>query len=161
MRTFTKITVTASLIRRFSKKIRMTDTCWEWTARRDENGYGRIRLGSAETDMMLAHRVSWAIHFGEPGQNLVCHSCDNPSCVNPNHLFLGSYSDNNLDMKTKDRHTRGERSGTAKLTESDAISIKRDYASGLGSMKLVAGRYGVSTMHVCRIVNGERWSHLC
>lgn len=88
----------------FYAKVRVTsnDECWLWTGNTVRTGYGRIKvLGS----YLYAHRISYAIHKGTvPTDKLVCHSCDNPRCVNPNHLWLGTYADNTTDMVNKKRH---------------------------------------------------------
>lgn len=88
----------------------------------------------------------------------MCHKCDVPGCVNPKHLFLGSDADNNVDMRNKMRHAYGEKHGNAKLSLISVRNIKRDYAKGFKSMAVVANKYGISTMQVCRIINRQRWS---
>lgn len=96
------IEITESLIKRFWKKVQKTDTCWIWTAYKNRQGYGRI--GTSAAKAMNAHRVSWVIHKGSiPDAYFVCHSCDNTSCVNPDHLFLGTRQDNINDMMIKKR----------------------------------------------------------
>jgi hypothetical protein len=100
------LAITAST--RFWNKVLKTDTCWLWTGTKDSRGYGRF----AEMDrkMVLPHRFSWEIHFGRIAQGLqVCHKCDNPSCVNPKHLFLGTNSDNIQDSLRKGRFATGKR----------------------------------------------------
>src|SRR5689334_12116829 len=96
--------VLGTLVDRFWEKVHRTETCWEWKGSRSKPmGYGRIttRNGSVE----LAHRISWMLFRGDiPTGQYVLHHCDNPPCVNPEHLFLGTYSDNNLDMAHKGRH---------------------------------------------------------
>jgi hypothetical protein len=156
------ITLSAGLIRRFDRKVNKSDGCWNWCGYKDKRGYGKIRLGSTQaTPMVLAHRVAWAIQYGDPGQNVVCHSCDNPTCVNPDHLFIGTIADNNRDMRSKGRHAYGERHGKTKLSIEDVAAIKSAYANKAGSMKTIGSLYGVGAMHVCRIVNGTRWRHPC
>lgn len=91
---------------RFFARINKTDTCWIWSGCKDTAGYGQLRIGKR---MGLTHRVSWEIHNGPiPSDALVLHRCDVRSCVNPAHLFLGSYSDNAIDRdrKRRGRHSR-------------------------------------------------------
>lgn len=95
-----------NILERFIKKVNKNTQsgCWEWIACLNTNGYGDFFSGSRKTGHKLAHRVSWEIHKGQiaPGL-LVLHKCDNPKCVNPEHLFLGTHRDNALDAKTKGR----------------------------------------------------------
>lgn len=96
---------------RFWPKVRKTDTCWWWTAGGDKaDGYGRIRAGGRGTPTLLAHRAAWEITFGPIPDGLeVCHTCDTPRCVRPDHLFLGTSLQNNQDMVAKGRQAKGER----------------------------------------------------
>lgn len=163
MRTFSKIDIGGTLESRFWRKVLKSDSgCWCWTGSKTKKGYGKIRLASDQkSPMVLASRVSWVIHNKQDaGQLLVCHTCDNPSCVNPKHLFLGAYTDNNLDMKNKNRHSKGEFHASAKISEADAKNILLRYASGEISMSRLGRKYGIGTMQVCRIVHGSRWAHL-
>ena len=88
----------------FWEKVKKTDTCWEWTAAKNEKGYGVFGIGK-ETDK--AHRISYRLLVSEIPQGLfVCHKCDNPKCVNPDHLFLGTAQDNVKDMILKKRNKK-------------------------------------------------------
>lgn len=88
-------------VERFWAKVRKTDDCWLWTASADGKGYGKMLV---DGKLQQAHRLSWLIHTGEsPGDWHVCHKCDNPPCVRPDHLFLGTAVDNMRDMHAKGR----------------------------------------------------------
>ena len=91
----------------FWAKVQKTASCWEWMGARNHNGYGIVsrRVGNS-----LAHRVSWAYVHGQIPEGLyACHTCDNPACVNPSHLFLGTQLDNMKDMSAKGRSRRGKK----------------------------------------------------
>src|SRR4030043_140451 len=107
---------------RFWEKVNKTNSCWLWTASGTAQGYGRFRIGHKK---QLAHRISWEIHNGPiPIGMLVCHKCDNPPCVNPHHLFLGSISDNTKDMYLKKRRSQSRaNNGNAKLNKKQVQSI--------------------------------------
>jgi hypothetical protein len=98
-----KATRVESIRERFALRVqKLGDGCWEWQGYQDPVGYGRFRFRGT---MWLAHRVSWVLANGEiPDRLLVCHRCDNPPCVNPGHLFLGTTQDNALDKMSKGRH---------------------------------------------------------
>lgn len=118
---------------------------------------------------MLAHRVSWILTNGViPDGICVLHSCDNPPCVNPSHLWLGTKADNNRDKEEKGRgkpppywlvknHRSGEDHPFAKLTLFQVEEIKWLYASGGHTMRSLGRRYGVNSSHVSRIISGEKW----
>lgn len=147
---------------RFWKKVnkRGPRECWEWTACRNRKGYGLINiLGSSQ----LAHRVSFSLLVGEiPGSRLVCHTCDNPSCVNPCHLFLGTHKSNMDDKMAKGRHKcpRGSRHSSAKLTESKVLHIRREYSGGGVSMASLAKKFQVSAAAVEFIIQRRTWRHV-
>ena len=135
--------------------------CWIWTGSVDGRGYGRLssrrgRGGSPEK----AHRISWEIHFGNiPTGTEVCHKCDNPSCVNPAHLFVGTHYDNMRDAAAKHRMAHGSRHCCAKLTEDDVIVI-RSLLDGGFSQYAVAKLFGVGRSAVGKIKTGHNWKHV-
>lgn len=135
--------------------------CWEWQGSR-RSGYGRMIVGS-RTDRTRrsesAHRVSYKLHYGEiPNGMEVCHRCDNPCCVNPDHLFLGTRQDNIDDRESKGRNRPpiGEKNGRAKLTKTDVLEIIERRAQGVSFQKL-ANEYGVCKKTVQDAVNGKHW----
>lgn len=128
--------------------------CWDWTAYKESNGYGVIGVGSKAR---LAHRVSYEAHKGPiPPGMCVCHRCDNPACVNPDHLFLGSHADNMADMAAKHRSQRGEAHVRAKLTAQEVLSIRAES----GTQENIAAKYGICSSQVSRIKLGKTWKHL-
>lgn len=95
---------------RFWSRVRKIEGCWLWTAAKLAKGYGVIRDGPGKGVLLLAHRLSWEIHQGPiPGELRVLHLCDNTSCVNPAHLFLGTQADNIKDCVGKGRHHKKEK----------------------------------------------------
>ena len=103
------------LLSRFLKRADQRNECWEWLGRKNNRGYGWMTTGSRlqnNRKIEFAHRVSWRLHFGGIGEDLcICHKCDNPGCVRPDHLFIGTKKDNAIDMARKGRwvnqHGRG------------------------------------------------------
>lgn len=153
-------------IERFWEKVEIGEAgdCWEWTAYKTKKGYGRFQLsGSPER----AHRVAWALTFGPvPDGLFVCHHCDNPGCVNPAHLFIGTNSDNQLDSVCKGRHKgwrgmrtsmEGTNNGQAKLIESDVLEIRRlAIETSLNNCE-ISKRFPVGEQQIGRIINRKRW----
>lgn len=136
--------------------------CWEWQGHINDSGYGDMRCGSGP--LLRAHRVSYEIHKGHiPANLLVCHSCDNPRCVNPNHLWLGTDADNMKDMDQKGRRVNapqyGEKHGMSRLTP-DAIRDIRSLAKSGVSYEEIGGRFNISDVHAGRIAKRESWSHI-
>lgn len=149
-------TAMASLF--WTRTERQPTGCLHWTGRRDPNGYGRIDFRGAPR---LAHRVAYELTYGEaPGDRFVCHSCDNPSCVEPAHLWLGSQSDNMSDAATKGRLNSSRGNGSdnpaSKLSEEHARQIK----FGSDSAPRIAAQFGVSKETVYAIRKGKTWGWL-
>jgi hypothetical protein len=137
--------------------------CWEYTGHCSKLGYGEFHVYAAQFDppkrKYRAHRVAYAYHFGvDPGEMMVCHKCDNPACINPDHLFLGTAKDNSLDMVAKGRASvnDGERNPGAVVTESTVIEIVSAIKEGK-SNKQIAERLPVSHGAVSRIRLGKSW----
>lgn len=145
---------------RFAERVspEPTSGCWLWTGAFDKDGYGFLSMGNRKT---RAHRVSWMLtHNEDPGDLLVCHRCDNPACVNPGHLFLGTPADNDADRDAKGRGNpaRGEAQGFARLTSEDVREIR--YLAGEFSQGSLADMYGVSQATISDIVCRRTWKHI-
>ena len=152
--------LTDEAIARFHKLTLRTPGCWEWQGTKDKNGYGKMRIGGRRTGR--AHRIAWMLEHGDPGPLLVCHHCDNPGCVRPSHLFIGTALDNNHDRIAKGRPngSPGEANGTSKLTEPQVREMFDLYRSGGWRQKDLAARYGITQTAVQLILAGKNWSHL-
>jgi len=125
--------------------------CWEWQGAKNLKGYGSISVGGV---VILVHRLSYRVHHGRLGDNLVCHRCDNPKCVNPAHLFLGTATDNIHDMYHKGRAAP---SPSTKITADDARSNREKYIPRKYGTTRLAKEYGISCGHVYAILRGEFW----
>lgn len=150
---------TIQMFLRFYEKIEFTDDdndCWLWIASLDKFGYGHFGIKRKNT---LTHRISYAIAYGEfPDHLNVLHSCDNPRCVNPKHLFLGTQKDNSDDMREKGRavNVKGEANGRAKLTRDQVNTIRERFANG-ESKKHLAREYKVSPKNIRSIIKLVIW----
>ena len=132
--------------------------CVLFTGHRNHDGYGRIRLNSK---LVFVHREVYKEHHGEiPANMCVCHTCDTPNCINPNHLFLGTHADNMRDRAKKGRYElEGTKNPSAKLIESDILSIRALLDSGF-PYKHIAATYKVSVGLLEQIKSRRAWSHL-
>ena len=129
------------------------DECWEWQGARNALGYGRLNRGGRNGITIKAHRASWEIYTGEdPGENDICHTCDNPACVNPNHLWAGNAKSNAQDMVNKGRHGNMPGKG-AKITDAQIIELRQYAASGTPYEDL-ANAYGLTLNYVIGIITG-------
>lgn len=147
--------------------------CHEWTHALTSAGYGQINVGGRP---LPAHRVSWVLSKGGiPDGKHVLHRCDNPMCVNPDHLFLGTPKDNATDRTTKGRTASGEAHGSvtkpestvrgeqhfaALLTENDVLEIRRLYAETSASAKKLAKIFRVNPVCIQKIIAFRSWSHV-
>lgn len=132
------------IIERFWSKVDRgdADSCWLWTAAAHEFGYGKFSLVGSEIG---AHRFAWTITNGRiPEGQQVCHSCDTPACVRPEHLFLGTAADNVADMVQKGRNALGENNGNSRLSDEQADEVFERYMAGGISQPELAKQYGVS-----------------
>lgn len=143
--------------------------CWVWTGARNRGGYGVIGNGRRSDGTILVHRAAWLEWRGPiPEGMVVCHRCDNPPCFNPDHLFLGTYADNNRDMAAKRRHwlhvrpdaaPRGMSHGNARLTDDDVRAIRAAYDRG-ESVTSIARRLGMSRSGTASIAKRLGWTHV-
>jgi len=148
---------------RFWSKVNLNgpNGCWEWVGGREKSGYGSFHIDGG---MRKAHRVSWILTNGpipfSEGHHGTCvlHRCDNPCCVNPHHLFLGTNRDNMLDMVSKGRGNKisGEQHHNTKLSAEQVKEIREKYAAGLGSHRKLAKEYGVVKSQIGKIVNYQQ-----
>lgn len=141
---------------------RLQSNCWQWTARRDRDGYGKFRVGGKTVS---AHRYAYSLTNGEIPKGtgyhgtVVRHRCDDPSCVNPAHLETGSTADNNLDCVERGRHVapRGEQNGQVKLTDDQVAEIRKRYRKGSWpTQRELASEYGCSQTQIGCIVNFKK-----
>lgn len=140
----------------FWDRVVKTDTCWVWSGCVSGNGYGNFAWGRKQ---WMPHRFSYLIHKGDPKGSLILHSCDNRLCVNPEHLSLGTYTDNNRDAVSKGRHSHGVGRPDAKLTDDKVRVIKQRLLLG-ESPEQIAPDYFVSAMCIRHIKNGRNWKHI-
>lgn len=147
------------LFARFFGKVRVGNDCWEWVGAGQTQGYGEYELDGAR---YMAHRAAYFLGTGEqPGSLCVCHRCDNPSCVRPSHLFLGTRRDNHLDMRAKGRMVvnRGRKNGMAKLRGEDIPTIRALLRRGV-SLKNIGRRFGVHAETIRAVDRGVTWKHI-
>lgn len=142
--------------RHFWSRVDKDEDCWLWTGAKDSNDYGLV---GRSRRMLRVHRVAWEFTYGRPIPEGLCvlHRCDNPPCVNPDHLFLGTKADNHADSVAKNRHSFGERNGMAKLTFREVRFIRKAYAAGLGTHRKLADRFGVSQDTIWKVVRRKSW----
>lgn len=143
-----------NVVERFLEKVEKTNSCWNWKARKDQDGYGEFQFNNQK---QRAHRVAFLL-FKEkllPSQ-LLRHTCDNPSCVNPDHLLPGTSKENKLDSISRLRHARTITHGMTKLSQEQIDTIRQDPRRQVD----IAADYSISQSHVSRIKRRENWATL-
>jgi hypothetical protein len=154
----------AERLARFTDKSGGPDACWPWTGGTVGNGYGVMASAHRAT---TAHRVAYALHVGPiPAGLWVLHRCDNPRCVNPAHLFVGTPHENVVDMLRKGRGRagtrtplRGEANPSSKLTAAQVLEIRAQHGQG-ASYPVLAARFGCSYSTVEKVCARRLWAHL-
>lgn len=159
----------AEAVRYIFGRCEVVGECWEWSGARNERGYGRLKVPSTR-GVVYAHRVVAEAVIGSTDGRFVCHRCDNPACVRPDHLFIGTSADNVADMLAKGRgsaprpvdwvpRVQAGRHHLQKLTSDDVRSIRSSLSKG-ESRRSIATRFGVGPEAISKIAKGERWGHL-
>jgi hypothetical protein len=132
--------------------------CWTWTGPKERSGHGRTYVATGKRDG--AHRFSYRLLVGDFDPALfICHKCDNPSCVNPRHLFAGTQLDNVRDRESKLRGCHGENSHMAKITEEQAIEALRLHAKGV-PCSVIADKLDLGTQATLNLLRRKTWKHL-
>lgn len=159
----------------FWERVNITSNCWLWIGHlnKKRGGYGYFK---SRGKIWRAHRLSYEIHYGSFDKSLdVCHKCDNPPCVNPNHLFLGTAKDNCQDTVRKGRTKRGsehglnvhperrpwgERNGQSKLTVEAVIDIRNSYDKRKKSVEELSKKYNVSIFNIYKVISRKLWPNV-
>jgi len=148
-------------VKSFDERLDKTSDCWVWTGPKNNYGYGRYYIRGGR--IIAAHRFAWERAHGViPDGKVVCHSCDNPACCNPAHLFVGTQMDNIRDCISKGRKLiqRGESASAAKITEEQVREIRNRFALGGVLKKDLAAEFGLKPPSISLIISRVNWSHV-
>lgn len=155
-----------AFLERFLSKVDQSGECWEWKAARDRYGYGASCYRGKQ---IKAHRLAYMLFVGPIADGLsVCHRCDNPGCVRPEHLYIGTVAVNNRDRAMKgrgwDQHgrigARGRQNGMAILTDDDVRAIRTAYSTGTVLQRDLAAQYGVTDVAIGLVIRRKTWKHV-
>ncbi len=134
--------------------------CWVWLGAKQPTGYGLLWVSNTKK-YEKTHRLSYKFFHGKiPDGICVCHKCDNPSCINPEHLFLGTHADNASDKISKGRQKIGSQHGRAILKENQILKIRETYKGEYGQLSELAKKYHVTPQSISAIVNRKNWRHI-
>ncbi len=150
-------TQTATLEQRYWRRVIKSPCCWGWAGAKSPQGYGWFWDG---TRMNRAHRVSWEIHHGAiPPGLIICHHCDDPECSNPDHLYLGTHSDNSNDAVRRGRWIapKGSQHSRAKLTDDEVVKLREAWAAGVRGKTLLDLRPDLCKSTIYRLVAGKTY----
>jgi hypothetical protein len=136
------------------------DGCWPWLGKISRNGYGLF--STAPGRFKTAHRAVWEVANGRPlvSIEVACHICDNPRCVRPSHVFIGTQTDNMRDMHSKMRHSHGEHVPGSKLTADQVRDIRRRYWSNTATQGELAREHGLNRATIWSVVHRRTWKHV-
>lgn len=142
--------------KRFWTHVKKTNGCWFWTGHIGRGGYGMYPIKRFN---IVASRVAWTLSTGSVPKYDICHHCDTPRCVRPDHLFEGAEQENCDDMVRKGRQARWERGANSKLTVEQVKQIRKEYRKGVPGFSTVAlgKKYGIASNNIWQIVKGNAW----
>ena len=145
-----------SLEDRFWSKVNKNKSCWEWIGAKFSSGYGVIRVSGKSK---RSHRVSYELNVGPIPEGMsVLHKCDNPVCVNPVHLFVGTQQDNMKDRGDKGRTAKGEDSGVSKLTRKQVDKIRDEYKNTKTTHAELGKKYNICRSQITCVINRKNWA---
>lgn len=147
---------------RYWRYVQKRESCWTWEGYKDQDGYGIfVKSDKGKQSRIRTHRLAYWLSRGIlPPDKVVCHTCDIPACCNPEHLFVATHRENQLDKFGKNRQAKGESHGCAKLTEEQVLFMRRMYKEWNTSAAELSRLFNVSKNTAERIVNAVSWKHL-